>query len=323
MTAIGTRHRAKKEFLHANGCHGSGQKKRERSDRRAQEVQQEKTNKRSPFPSLLSFFTPSHTFFSLPIPHFPHPHTPFYSLTLNIISLLPTRTYTRTMISRLLAEAPAVSAALRSRTLLNQPSRSQPARLLSTATILRAHPGTNTTAAQTTVAAAAGATRRDPLAWTSRSAGVQQRYYNSSSVNSTGRLRLFSATTGSRLVSRAYSSTAYSSLGRHTVPGRPFALPRRHSALQFYRTRHGNLIARRGIAATAAPRFIMHALRLPMGALTAGLASLSYAQYKVTGNIQPRRKSQKQILHHAFYSYIIILTHAACYPCVFYDRALK
>ncbi|KAK3831626.1 MAG: hypothetical protein JOS17DRAFT_743799 [Linnemannia elongata] len=189
------------------------------------------------------------------------------------------------MISRLLAEAPAVSAALRSRT-LNQPSRSQLARPLSTATILRTHPGTNTatntTAAQTAVAAAVGAARRDPLTWTSRSAGVQQRFYNSYSVNSTGRLRLFPAATGSRLVSRAFSSTAYPSSVRHTVPGRPFALPRRHSALQFYRTRHGNLIARRGIAATAAPRFIMHALRLPMGALTAGLASLSYAQYKVT-----------------------------------------
>lgn len=200
------------------------------------------------------------------------------------------------MISRLLAEAPAVSAALRSRTLLNRPSRTQPARLLSTATILRTHPGTNTvtntTAAQTTVAAA-GAARRDPLAWTSRSAGVQQRFYNSSSVNSTGRLRIFSATTGSRLVSRAYSSTAYPSSGRHTIPGRPFALPRRHSALQFYRTRHGNLVARRGIAATAAPRFIMHALRLPMGALTAGLASLSYAQYKVTGIIHIPGESRR------------------------------
>ncbi|KAF9939448.1 dynamin-like GTPase mgm1 [Mortierella antarctica] len=42
------------------------------------------------------------------------------------------------------------------------------------------------------------------------------------------------------------------------------------------------MIARRGIAATAAPRFVMHALRLPMGALTASLAGLSYAQYKVT-----------------------------------------
>lgn len=41
-------------------------------------------------------------------------------------------------------------------------------------------------------------------------------------------------------------------------------------------------MARRGIAASAAPRFIMHALRLPMGALTAGLASLTYAQYKIT-----------------------------------------
>jgi hypothetical protein len=31
-----------------------------------------------------------------------------------------------------------------------------------------------------------------------------------------------------------------------------------------------------------------------MGALTAGLASLSYAQYKVTGNVHTRKKSQEQ-----------------------------
>ncbi|KAF9128524.1 dynamin-like GTPase mgm1 [Mortierella sp. 14UC] len=188
------------------------------------------------------------------------------------------------MISRLLAEAPAVSAAVRSRTLLHQSGRSQPARLLSTADILRTRPGTNT-AASSTIAAqlttAAGTARRDPLAWTSRSAGVRQRFYrsNSSSVNSTGRMRFFSATTGSRLVSRAFSSTTHSSL---PSAGRPFALPHRHSALQFYRTRRGNYVAKRGIAAAAAPRFVMHALRLPIGALTASLASLSYAQYKVT-----------------------------------------
>ncbi|KAF9360701.1 dynamin-like GTPase mgm1 [Mortierella sp. NVP85] len=62
----------------------------------------------------------------------------------------------------------------------------------------------------------------------------------------------------------------------------PFTIPRRQSALQFYRTRRNNMVPRRGFAASAAPRFILHALRLPMGALTASLASLSYAQYKIT-----------------------------------------
>ncbi|KAK3836238.1 MAG: hypothetical protein J3R72DRAFT_526312 [Linnemannia gamsii] len=190
------------------------------------------------------------------------------------------------MISRLLAEAPAVSAAVRSRTLLHQPGCSQSARLLSTAAILRTRPGINNTAASSSITAAqttaAGTTRRAPLTWSSRTAGVHQRFYNNnSSVNSTGRLRLFSATTGSRIVSRAFSSTAHAS-SPSSAAGHPFALPRRHSALHFYRTRRGNVIAKRGIAATAAPRFVMHALRLPIGALTASLASLSYAQYKVT-----------------------------------------
>ncbi|KAG0221693.1 dynamin-like GTPase mgm1 [Mortierella sp. GBA43] len=91
--------------------------------------------------------------------------------------------------------------------------------------------------------------------------------------------RLPAVFSGSRLVSRAFST---GNTPHRIAASAPFTIPRRQSALQFYRTRRGNLMARRGIAASAAPRFIMHALRLPMGALTAGLASLTYAQYKIT-----------------------------------------
>ncbi|KAF8987224.1 dynamin-like GTPase mgm1 [Haplosporangium bisporale] len=101
--------------------------------------------------------------------------------------------------------------------------------------------------------------------------------------SSSTRARLLSMATGSRLVSRAYSTGANRRPIIYTASAGPFSLPRRHSALQFNRIGRGrNLVARRGIAATAAPRFVMHALRLPMGALTASLAGLSYAQYKVT-----------------------------------------
>ncbi|KAF9437052.1 dynamin-like GTPase mgm1 [Entomortierella beljakovae] len=86
---------------------------------------------------------------------------------------------------------------------------------------------------------------------------------------------------GSRIVTRAFSTTNNNS--RKIVSNGPFTIPRRQSALQSYRLRRSNLNARRGIAATAAPRLLLHALRLPMGALTASLAGLSYAQYKVTG----------------------------------------
>ncbi|KAG0262297.1 dynamin-like GTPase mgm1 [Mortierella polycephala] len=97
-------------------------------------------------------------------------------------------------------------------------------------------------------------------------------------MKSIGRMRLLSVTSGSRLVSRAFSTAGRPA----SAINRPFAIPRRHSAFRFDHIRKSNLIARRGIAASAAPRFVMHALRLPMGALTASLAGLSYAQYKVT-----------------------------------------
>ncbi|KAG0363936.1 dynamin-like GTPase mgm1 [Gamsiella multidivaricata] len=112
-------------------------------------------------------------------------------------------------------------------------------------------------------------------------AGMRPPFNSTSGLNGSGRMRLLSVATGSRLVSRAFS-TINNRPPRYIAASTPFTIPRRQSALQFYRTRRGNLMARRGIAATAAPRFVMHALRLPMGALTASLAGLSYAQYKVT-----------------------------------------
>ncbi|OAQ32150.1 hypothetical protein K457DRAFT_135482 [Linnemannia elongata AG-77] len=67
----------------------------------------------------------------------------------------------------------------------------------------------------------------------------------------------------------------------------------------------------------------MHALRLPMGALTAGLASLSYAQYKVTGIIHiPGESCRSQDCTMRSIP-VIILIHAACYLCVSCDRTLK
>lgn len=158
------------------------------------------------------------------------------------------------MISRLLAETPAASTAAHARRGLLR-TRIPPARLLSTATILRTT-NTATTTATTTI----------PTTNAPKSSHQLQ-------------LRVVS---GSRLVSRAFSTTnSYPS--HRIVASGPFTIPRRQSALQFYRTRRGNMMARRGIAVSAAPRFIMHALRLPMGALTASLAGLSYAQYKITG----------------------------------------
>ncbi|KAF9397157.1 dynamin-like GTPase mgm1 [Mortierella sp. AD011] len=66
-------------------------------------------------------------------------------------------------------------------------------------------------------------------------------------------MRLLSLTSGSRLVSRAFS-TANTHHPRQIASSGPFTIPRRQSALQFYRTRRGNLIARRGIAVSAAPQ---------------------------------------------------------------------
>jgi len=176
------------------------------------------------------------------------------------------------MISRLLAEAPAApKAAVHARAIHNL-GRPIPARLLSTAAILRTAPATSS--------AMTGHGHRS-------SALLHQRFYNSSgaantpfNAGTTARKRLLSAASGARLVSRAFSTANRP----HSAPS-PFALPRRRSDLHFYRNRRGTLMVRRGIAATAAPRFVMHALRLPMGALTASLAGLSYAQYKVTGKL--------------------------------------
>ncbi|KAF9930056.1 dynamin-like GTPase mgm1 [Linnemannia zychae] len=190
------------------------------------------------------------------------------------------------MISSLLAgKAPAVSTIARSRTLLNTASRSQSTRLLST--VLRVRPGASAAAnatAQTLSIAAGTIIRRNPLHLASRSPCVRQHLFNgvTRSISSTGRMRLFSATSGSRLVSRAFSSSSSSSILRHAaIASRPLTLSRRHLVSQFIKMRGGSLIVKRGIA-SAAPRFVMHALRLPIGALTASLASLSYAQYKVT-----------------------------------------
>lgn len=190
------------------------------------------------------------------------------------------------MISRLLADAPAVGKAVRSRTVLLNGRRLE-TWLPSTAALLRnthrthttssvASAGTNATAAAAEVVSSS----QPALAFAYREA--QQRFFSRSGVSNPSRLRPLSAMSGARLVSRAFS-TKNSYSGPYTVGSRPFAVPHRQSAFQHYRTRRGNLIARRGIAATAAPRFVMHALRLPMGALTASLAGLSYAQYKVTG----------------------------------------
>lgn len=172
------------------------------------------------------------------------------------------------MISRLLAEAPAVSkAALPRTTAIGRP---QPARLLSTAALLRQNPAKP---------AASAINNNSFTQRPSELSALRQRTGSSST-----RARLLSMATESRLVSRAYSTGANHRSIIYTASARPFSLPRRHSALQFNRIGRGkNLVARRGIAAAAAPRFVMHALRLPMGALTASLAGLSYAQYKVTG----------------------------------------
>ncbi|KFH67698.1 hypothetical protein MVEG_06430 [Podila verticillata NRRL 6337] len=171
------------------------------------------------------------------------------------------------MISRLLAEAPAVSrAALPRTTAIGRP---QPVRFLSTTALLRQNP---------TRPAASAINNNSFTQRPSELSALRQRTGSSST-----RARLLSMATGSRLVSRAYSTGANRRPIIYTASAGPFSLPRRHSALQFNRIGRGrNLVARRGIAATAAPRFVMHALRLPMGALTASLAGLSYAQYKVT-----------------------------------------
>ncbi|KAF9902380.1 dynamin-like GTPase mgm1 [Lobosporangium transversale] len=190
------------------------------------------------------------------------------------------------MISRLLAEASVVRS---SRATLRA-SRTQPARLLSTATVLRTAPRTATTSTSTT---STTVSKRDP-------AGVHQQL--SSNNSNRHKMRFLSVATGSRMLTRAFSSSSSTAAAARagannsyyfntTTAQRPFiktsnglfTIPRRQSALQSYRIRRGHdLMARRGIAASAAPRFVMHALKLPMGAFTAGLASLSYAQYKVT-----------------------------------------
>ncbi|KAF9106902.1 dynamin-like GTPase mgm1 [Mortierella sp. AM989] len=175
------------------------------------------------------------------------------------------------MISRLLTEAPTVGKAFYTRSGL-QSARAQPSRPLSTAAILRTPP--RSTNSSTTTATAT--LKRD-----TKEARQHQRFYSSNNFNSPSRMRLLSVASGSRLVSRAFS-TANSHHSRQIVSNGPFTIPRRQSAFQFYRTRRGNLMARRGIAVMAAPRILLHALRLPMGALTASLAGLSYAQYKVT-----------------------------------------
>lgn len=188
------------------------------------------------------------------------------------------------MISRLLAETPAVSrAALQSRAAAI--GRPQPARLLSTAALLRQSP--------TRPAASAISNN-----WSTQRPVSELSALRQDTGSSSTRARLLSMTTGSRLVSRAYSTGANRRPIIYTASAGPFSLPRRHSALQFNRIGRGrNLVARRGIAATAAPRFVMHALRLPMGALTASLAGLSYAQYKVTGETSGLEK-QGTIWHY-------------------------
>lgn len=183
------------------------------------------------------------------------------------------------MISRLLAEAPAVSrAALPRTTAIGRP---QPARLFSTTASLRQNP---------TGPAASAINNNSFTQRPSELSALRQR------TGSSTRARLLSMATGSRLVSRAYSTGANRRPIIYTASAGPFSLPRRHSALQFNRIGRGkNLVARRGIAAAAAPRFVMHALRLPMGALTASLAGLSYAQYKVTGR-SPRLEVKRGAL---------------------------
>ena len=167
-------------------------------------------------------------------------------------------THRSPMISRLLAETPAAGTAAHARRGLLR-SRISPARPFSTASILRATPATATTTAPRIAANAS----RGSHGW-----------------------QLPAALSGSRLVSRTFSTNH--SAHRIASSG-PFTIPRRQSALQFYRTRRNNMVPRRGFAASAAPRFILHALRLPMGALTASLASLSYAQYKITGKVRMSR----------------------------------
>ncbi|KAF9428969.1 dynamin-like GTPase mgm1 [Podila epigama] len=175
------------------------------------------------------------------------------------------------MISRLLAEAPSVGRAtlpFRAAALRQQ----RPARSLTTTALLREYPTKQT--------ASTLSTNNGRFTCGSASRLTAPRQHKAPSAQS----RILMSATGFSFVSRAYSTGASRRPVMHVAVGdRPFGIPRRHSALQFHRIPKGyNLTAKRGIAASAAPRFVMHALRLPMGALTASLAGLSYAQYKVT-----------------------------------------
>ncbi|KAF9978859.1 dynamin-like GTPase mgm1 [Actinomortierella ambigua] len=191
------------------------------------------------------------------------------------------------MLSRLLAEAPAVARAHMVRAQL---STRQPALHLLSAT------PSSSVIPRGLAGAAIARTRQSPSRWISHIA-------SSTTSNASKTRRTLAHATGVPIVARAltrqarfnrtrlFSTPQQQSAGFHhstnptaTLNSTSLFLSHRRPATLQYRVRKGInvVVPRRGLAASAAPRFIMHALRLPIGALTAGMASLSYAQYKVT-----------------------------------------
>ncbi|KAG0235537.1 dynamin-like GTPase mgm1 [Actinomortierella wolfii] len=198
------------------------------------------------------------------------------------------------MLSRLLAEAPAVARVqlVRARQSARRLPTSHLLSSTSPSTVIPRGPFPAAVArtrqpSSRCVSSIASSTSRNP---TSNVSNFRRSLANATGVQFVSRAMTQQARFNrARLLNPAFQQQSagfhsYAATGAASNSAGPFLFSRRYPSTLQYRVRKGInvVVPRRGLAASAAPRFIMHALRLPIGALTAGMASLSYAQYKVT-----------------------------------------